>query len=200
MHLALARIGVGIGGFGESGGDGAIVRNTYTGGLLTTGNESTGLVAQSLGGGGGNGGINVTGTINMSQENGASVGVGIGGFGGDGGNANEVYSTVTAGDADDMFVTTGDNSTAIFAQSLGGSGGNGAINVTGAVNLTGKSGAAVGVGVGGFGGGAGNAEMVTLDVTGDVLTLGNNSHGLVAQSIGGGGGNGAIPPAVRGHS
>jgi len=185
-----ASIGVGIGGFGESGGDGAIVRNTYTGGLLTTGNESTGLVAQSLGGGGGNGGINVTGTINMSQENGASVGVGIGGFGGDGGNANEVYSTVTAGDADDMFVTTGDNSTAIFAQSLGGSGGNGAINVTGAVNLTGKSGAAVGVGVGGFGGGAGNAEMVTLDVTGDVLTLGNNSHGLVAQSIGGGGGNG----------
>lgn len=183
-------IAVGVGGFGGDGGDGSTVNNIFTGGILTTGDNSNGIVAQSLGGGGGNGGINVTGTINFSQENGASVGVGIGGFGGNGGNAANVTSTVTAGDEDDAFVTQGDNSSAIVAQSIGGSGGNGGINVTGSVNLTGKSGAAVGVGIGGFGGGAGHAGSVVLDVEGPVLTMGNDSHGLVAQSIGGGGGNG----------
>ena len=44
----------------------------------------------SLGGGGGNGGINVTGGINASVDSGAPSAFGLGGFGGDGGNAGNV--------------------------------------------------------------------------------------------------------------
>jgi hypothetical protein len=183
-------IAVGVGGFGGDGGDGKNVVNTVTGGTVTTGDDANGIVAQSLGGGGGNGALNVTGSINLTKDNGGTVGIGVGGFGGVGGNAGNVTSTVTTTADHNKIRTTGDNSSAVVAQSIGGGGGNGGTNVTGAVNLTGKNGAAIGVGVGGFGGGAGDAGDVTLGVTGQIETTGNNSHGLLAQSIGGGGGNG----------
>ena len=183
-------IAVGVGGFGGDGGAGKDVVNTVTGGTVTTGDDSNGIVAQSLGGGGGNGALNVTGSINLTKDNGGTVGVGVGGFGGVGGNAGNVTSTVTTTADHNKIHTTGDNSSAVVAQSIGGGGGNGGTNVTGAVNLTGKNGAAIGVGVGGFGSGAGDAGDVTLGVTGQIETAGNNSHGLLAQSIGGGGGNG----------
>ena len=183
-------LAVGVGGFGGKGGYGSEVINTVTGGVVTTGNHSDAIVAQSLGGGGGNGALNVTGAINFSQENGGSLGVGIGGFGGEGGNSAKVTSTVTTTEEHKLIGTVGDNSSGVVAQSIAGSGGNGGVNVTGAINLTGKSGAAIGVGVGGFGGGAGDSGDVDLTVTGPVVTQGNDSHGLLAQSIGGGGGNG----------
>ena len=183
-------LAIGIGGFGGDGGDGNKVVNAVTGGIVTTGKNSDAILAQSLGGGGGNGGINVTGAINFTKEDGGALGVGIGGFGGNGGNAGDVTSTIATTVLNNQIGTTGDNSSAVVAQSLGGGGGNGGLNVTGVVNLTGKNGAAVGVGVGGFGGGAGNAGNVLLGVTGPVITEGLSSHGLLAQSIGGGGGNG----------
>ncbi|MEO7933116.1 MAG: autotransporter outer membrane beta-barrel domain-containing protein [Chthoniobacterales bacterium] len=183
-------VAVGVGGFGGSGGIGKNVINNVTGGTVTTGSHSDGIVAQSLGGGGGNGAINVTSAVNLSKENGGALGIGIGGFGGDGGNSGDVTSTIATTVAHNIIATLGDNSSAIIAQSLAGGGGNGGVNVTGVVNLTGKNGAAIGVGVGGFGGGAGNAGNVVLGVTGPVSTQGNDSHGLLAQSIGGGGGNG----------
>lgn len=183
-------LAVGIGGFGGDGGDGNAVINTVTGGVLTSGNDSTAIIAQSLGGGGGNGALNVSGALNLSKDNGGALGVGIGGFGGGGGNASSVTSTVKATQQNPQIVTKGNNASAVVAQSLGGGGGNGGLNVTGAVNLTGKNGAAVGVGLGGFGGGAGNSGKVKLDVTSDIVTLGNESHGLLAQSIGGSGGSG----------
>jgi len=64
--------------------------------------------------------------------------------------------------------------------------------VSASVNMAGKNGAAIGIGVGGFGGDGGDAGDVILDVTGEVVTLGNDSHGLIAQSLGGGGGNGGV--------
>jgi hypothetical protein len=180
----------GLGGLGGDGGDAGNATSAVTGGVLTTGTFSSGIVTQSLGGGGGNGALNVSAAVNLSKENGGALGVGIGGFGGIGGNAGDVTSTVTTTALDPSIITTGDNSSAVMAQSIGGGGGNGGVNVTAAVSLSGKSGAAIGVGVGGFGGSAGNAGDVTLDTTGDVLTYGNDSNGLIAQSIGGGGGNG----------
>ncbi len=183
-------LAVGIGGFGGDGGDAGKVTNKVTGGTVTTGNNADGIVAQSLGGGGGNGAINVTASVNLSKDNGGTLGVGIGGFGGDGGNAGDVISTVITTEEYQQIGTTGDDSSAVIAQSIGGGGGNGGLNITGTVNASGKNGAAIGVGVGGFGGGAGDAGDVTLGVTGTVVTEGNNSHGLIAQSIGGGGGNG----------
>ena len=183
-------LAIGIGGLGGDGGDGKIVINTVTGGVVTTGDHSDAIVAQSLGGGGGNGGINVTGTINATEDGGGTLGIGVGGFGGGGGNAEAVTSTITTTSTYNLIGTTGNNSSGVVAQSIGGGGGNGGLNVTGAINLTGKSGAAIGLGLGGFGGGGGYSGVVTVDVTGKIITQGNGSDGIVAQSIAGGGGNG----------
>ncbi|WP_395744507.1 hypothetical protein [Prosthecobacter sp.] len=186
-------LAIGIGGLGGDGGDGKEVISSVTGGVITAGKGSIAIAAQSLGGGGGAGGLDVVGSINVSKENGGTLGVGVGGFGGDGGNAGTVTSTVVATSAyNNLIGTIGDNSTAILAQSVGGGGGAGGMNVTGGINITGKSGASIGVGLGGFGGVAGNGGVVTANVTGNIITQGNNSHGIEAQSIGGAGGDGGI--------
>ncbi len=193
---ANAAVGIGVGGFGGGGADaGALVQSTINGGVTTTGDRSTGILTQSLGGGGGNGGTNISASLGISQENGGSVSLGVGGFGGGAGNAGEVNSTLrsrTDSSGTTSLVTTGVDSIGVIAQSVGGGGGNGGLNVSGAVNLTGKSGAAVALGLGGFGGGGGNADAVTLDVQSDVVTAGDGSHGLFAQSLGGGGGTGGV--------
>ncbi|MCE0497179.1 MAG: hypothetical protein LV481_04445 [Methylacidiphilales bacterium] len=189
-----ATVGVGLGGSGGSGGTAGNVINTSTiDYVTTTGDNSPGVVAESVGGGGGNGGINVTGDINVTKGSGGAIGVGIGGFGGGGQSAGDVTNTVTSTDETGGISTTGDDSSAVIAQSLGGGGGNGGLNVTGSINVTGGSGVSVGVGVGGFGGGAGNGGDVTVGVNlaGFIYTYGNNSDGILAQSIGGGGGDGA---------
>jgi hypothetical protein len=183
-------VGIGVGGFGGDGGLADDVIGRYSGTTLTYGDRSAGIVAQSLGGGGGNGGLNVSGTINLTQENGGTAGLGVGGFGGGGGNAGAVTSTVATTTEHDSIVTIGDDSIGILTQSIGGGGGTGGMNVNGAVSLTGQSGAAVAIGVGGFGGSGGDADTVNLDVTGTVTTLGDRSHGILAQSLGGGGGSG----------
>ncbi len=184
-------LAIGIGGLGGDGGDGKKVTNTVTGGVITAGDKSAAIVAQSLGGGGGNGGINVTGSLNVTKDGGGTLGIGIGGFGGNGGDGGDVTSTIRTTTTHNQIGTVGDESSAIVAQSLGGGGGNGGLNVTGAVNITGKNGAAIGVGLGGFGGGAGNGGTVIVDAKGEIVTQGNLSHGILAQSVGGGGGNGA---------
>ncbi|MBB5030574.1 autotransporter outer membrane beta-barrel domain-containing protein [Prosthecobacter vanneervenii] len=186
-------LAIGIGGLGGDGGDGKDVISNVTGGVITSGKGSVAIAAQSLGGGGGAGGLNVTGSINVTKENGGTLGVGVGGFGGAGGNAGTVTSTVVATSAyDNLIGTIGDNSTAILAQSVGGGGGAGGMNITGGLNITGKSGASIGVGLGGFGGVAGNGGVVTVNATGNIITQGNQSHGIEAQSIGGAGGDGGI--------
>ncbi|WP_411958428.1 hypothetical protein [Paracoccus homiensis] len=186
-----AAVGLGVGGFGGGGADaGALTASRVTGGVLTFGDRSSGIVTQSLGGGGGNGGMNVTGSINLTQQNGGAGSFGLGGFGGGGGNGGAVTSTVAADAADDSFQTRGDDSIAVLAQSVGGGGGAGGLNVSGAVSLTGQSGAGVALGVGGFGGAGGDSGNVSLDVTGTVATMGDRAHGVMAQSLGGGGGTG----------
>jgi hypothetical protein len=182
-----ATVGVGVGGAGGGGGSGAAASAIVTGNTVTEGDDSHGIFVQSLGGGGGNGGLNVTGTITAAKSGAGSLGVGVGGFGGGGGESGAVEGTVT-GDVG----TTGDRSHGVFMQSVGGGGGNGGINVSGGLLLSkGTSGAAT-VGVGGFGGDGGTASTVTGTVTGDVTTLGNKSHAVLAQSVGGGGGNGGL--------
>ncbi len=193
---ANAAVGIGVGGFGGGGADaGSLVQSTVTGGVRTGGDRSTAVLTQSLGGGGGNGGTNISASLGISQQNGGAISLGVGGFGGSAGNAGDVISTLrssTGSSGSSSVVTTGADSIGVMAQSVGGGGGNGGLNVSGAVNLTGKSGAAVGLGLGGFGGGGGDAGAVTLDVQSDVVTAGDGSHGLFAQSLGGGGGTGGV--------
>ena len=186
-----AAVALGLGGFGGAGADaGALTASDVTGGVLTIGDRSSAIVTQSLGGGGGNGGMNVSGTVNLTQQSGGAASLGLGGFGGGGGNAGDVTSKVRVTADHDNITTIGDQSIGVMAQSVGGGGGTGGLNVSGAVSVTGQSGAAVSLGLGGFGGAGGNAGSVDLDVIGTVNTFGDRSTGLMAQSLGGGGGVG----------
>jgi len=182
-------LGVGVGGFGGDGGDAGLVNATLTGDISTKGADAHGALLQSVGGSGGSGGFNITGTVSASAGTNGAIGFGLGGFGGGGGNASTVDGVLT-GDV----TTVGDNSFGAMLQSLGGGGGNGGMNVTGSVALSASSNAAVsiGLGVGGFGGGGGDAKAVTGAVTGRYQTSGDEADGVVAQSIGGGGGSGGL--------
>ena len=215
-------VSLGIGGFGGGGGDAGNVTVNMTGNITTTGTNADGLVVQSQGGGGGIGGLNVSGAVAISNSGESySAAVGVGGFGGDGGKGGDVYldftgSVRTSGfiyqkiDVPDIEIFgivlpgTGysyelrtDGSNGILAQSLGGGGGNGGINISGDLSVAntskGKTGSLV-FGMGGFGGGGGDAGNVTAAVKGDgfVIAVGDDRHGIAAESIGGGGGNGGI--------
>ncbi len=185
-----ANIGVGIGGFGGDGGNAGNVSGTVTGDITTLGDNAHGIMIQSAGGGGGDGGFNVSGGVAMSNAGSGNLDFGLGGFGGSGGSAGYVYGNVTG----DVF-TKGDNSFGVSIQSMGGGGGDGGFDVTGgiAMNFTGSSGAGnIGIGVGGFGGDGGSAGNVTGSVTGQVVTDGDDSHAVLIQSVGGGGGDGGF--------
>ncbi len=181
-----AGIAVGVGGAGGGGGNGSTVMGNLTGDITTQGNLSDGMVVQSNGGGGGSGGFNISGNISAgSGAGGVSVGVGgAGGDGGDGGTASLTY----VGNA----ITMGEDADAILAQSAGGGGGKGAMNVSGSIAGSASAGFAGSVGVGGAGGGGGDGTSVTSSVTGTVTTHGLRSDGVITQSTGGGGGKGGV--------
>src|SRR5690606_24410433 len=107
---------VGIGGFGGGGGDGSTVTFTRIGDTFTSGANSDGVTVQSVGGGGGKGGINVSGGLAATKGNSGSVGFGLGGFGGDGGNGGDVTAAVYGN-----VIATGlesDTTTPVFDLSL----------------------------------------------------------------------------------
>ena len=268
-------LGVGIGGFGGTGGTADDVTGSLSGDVTTSGTESFGVLAQSQGGGGGNGAINVSGALTFGMDTSVAAAIGVGGFGGDGGASGDVSFTRTgitttsseksdgvtiqsvgggggngginvsggiAGttkgtsatlqrrhrrlrrqgelgrqalsasstgdvsatgtsfegfrtiDGIERYVTEG-GSNGIIAQSQGGGGGNGGINVSGGISLGAPSGSSYGltVGIGGFGGAGGDADTVDLTVAADDVTArGDDKTAVLAQSVGGGGGNGAI--------
>jgi hypothetical protein len=187
-----------VGGFGATGGDaGNVTVNSY-GSIFTEGDNSNGVAAQSIGGGGGNGGFSLAGGFSMGP---AGLGLSVGGFGEGGGTAGDVtvhsYASTVEGvpvvgqpPADTFSIqTAGDNSNGILAQSLGGGGGNGGFS--GAIGGS-LGGAGIAASVGGFGGGGGDAGAVRVDSVQNILTQGDSSNGIAAQSIGGGGGNGGF--------
>jgi hypothetical protein len=172
-----------VGGATANGGDGAFVHVTNSGLILTKGALSYGVLAQSIGGGGGNGGFSVEGTL-ASGSGGTSQSVGgAGGAGGAGGGV-QVDNTGTI-----LLLKSG--SVGVLAQSIGGGGGTGGFN--GSLNL---SGGKVGQTLGGSGGAGGAGGNVVVNSTGDITTVGDNSIGVLAQSIGGGGGYGGINVAI----
>src|SRR5262249_59968686 len=98
--------------------------------------------AQSVGGGGGNGGF--SGAITLAQggtgqdKATTNISVTVGGFGGSAGVGGDVH----VGSDDEAFradVTThGNDAVGIQAQSIGGGGGNGGVSLSGPLHLTGK--------------------------------------------------------------
>src|SRR6185369_10603742 len=142
--------------------------------ITTQQDQSHGIVAQSVGGGGGSGGFAVSGS-------GATFGAASLAFGGDGGNAgvgNTVSVTSTG-----TIATYGAQSHGIFAESVGGGGGNGGF----AVSASGAVYGALSLSFGGAAGNGGTAGDVTVSSTGNISTYGAQSHGIFAQSVGGGG-------------
>ncbi|MEQ5787557.1 autotransporter outer membrane beta-barrel domain-containing protein [Erythrobacter sp. NFXS35] len=180
-------VAIGVGGTGGGAGFGGTVTSTFNGNLITRGAFGDGILSQSIGGGGGNGGINVSGSINAAATGAVGVAVGVGGAGGSGGNGGIVNATSTGN-----LTTFGEGASAFIAQSLGGGGGNGAINVSGALTVGGSGAGGISIGVGGSGGTAGAGRTVTASVSGTTLTRGKSADAIVAQSIGGSGGNGAV--------
>ena len=96
----------------------------------TSGRDSDGVLIQSIGGGGGNGGINVTGSVTGSKEGAGSLVVGVA-------DLEEVEGlravTSTYGGT---ITTSGASSDAIKVQSIGGGSGNGGINISGSAAFT----------------------------------------------------------------
>lgn len=167
----------GEGGSGANGGDGGPVTVTNSGQLTSSGSDAHGIFAQSIGGAGGDGG-NAGGTL---------VALGGGGkYASDGGQVKVVNTGVIAtGAATTNPILAGSDptcgtgcSSGIFAQSIGGGGGNG--GATGGLIAA----------VGGAAGGGGNGGTVEIDNTARIGTTLENSHAIIAQSVGGGGGHG----------
>lgn len=190
---------VAVGGHGGSGGDGGVIDIGVSGALHTQADHSAGVIAQSIGGGGGHGG--------SATEVGAGIGLGMGGHGGSGGDGGVVTGTLGAGGS---ITTNGNNSTAMHLQSIGGGGGTGgaASSYTAPVGDDGAH-LDISVAVGGSGGDGGlggtisgtNAGVITTGVqhTGTIAGVGNpdgaDSYGMLAQSVGGGGGHGGLATA-----
>ena len=130
-------------------------------------------------------------------------------FGGKGG-VGATAGNVTINNSGASITTTKDQSSAIVAQSIGGSGGSGGSALTVSISLSGGTPVGAQATVGGTGGSGGTAGNVEVTNSGNISTgslvveefQGNDgdvsitylegiySHGIFAQSVGGGGGSG----------
>ena len=182
-------IAIGAGGNGGSAGNGGTVTVNNDGDIVTRGRESIGIFAQSVGGGGGVGGASTSDKGGASGDRVIGIAFGLGGRGGVGGDGGTV-SVESSG----TIVTLGDDAHGIMAQSVGGGGGAGGANVsvseiTSPETATMRA-ATLTIGLGGDGGVAGDGGTVTVTNRGQIGTSGQKSYGILAQSIGGGGGFG----------
>ncbi|MBZ9776536.1 autotransporter outer membrane beta-barrel domain-containing protein [Mesorhizobium sp. CO1-1-8] len=166
-------VAVGVGGGGAAGGNASLVDVTSGGSIKTSGDRSAGFIAQSIGGGGGNGGFNVAGSLGAA--------IGVGGSGSKGGDGGQVFFRTVA-DGLQKIETHGVDSTGLIVQSIGGGGGNG--------GFSGAVGVAAAVSVGGSGSGGGKSMAADATFNGTVDTFQDRSAGIIVQSVGGGGGNG----------
>ncbi|WP_052097462.1 autotransporter outer membrane beta-barrel domain-containing protein [Achromobacter sp. RTa] len=141
--------------------------------IETKGDSAYGLVAQSIGGGGG---IAMAGSAGSAATPGSlQFGMVAGNSGGGGFGSSVKISTGLS------LNTYGDRAMGVIAQSIGSGGGiatSGAADGVSSLQLGSQRNTGLGSSAGG----------VRLDLTGSVTTRGAGAHGIVAQSIGGGGG------------
>jgi hypothetical protein len=149
-----------FGAAGGSGLNGGTVTNTYSGGFSTSGDHALGLFVQSVGAGGGVATLGGTGAANVT----------LGGSLGASGNGGALTIT-NLGDVE----TEGEGSHGVFLQSIGGGGG--AVFGAGAGSSVTLSSA-----------NTGNGGALQLTQNGAVTATGAGAYGVVAQSLGGGGG------------
>jgi hypothetical protein len=186
---------VAVGGSGGAAGSGGAVSVTKstTGNIETQGVAAFGIYAQSVGGGGGNGAL--AGVVSGSLK---SLSIGVGGNGGGAGDGGTVSVSTSDTSNATGIQTLGKHSIGIFAQSVGGGGGVATTMTTDEtfdpskiiVNPQGRIADVQGVSLtfGGRNGSTGKGGEVDVAVNGNVQTQGLDAHGVLAQSIGGGGG------------
>jgi len=180
--VATSDASISIGGSGGGTGNGGNVTINNTGDAITTlGDRSTGILAQSIGGGGGSGGFSVGGQLTLV---GAGIGMSFGCAGGGGGNGG----SVTINDSGRLIVTSGDRSTGILAQSIGGGGGTGGLSAAQGIGSAG----AISLSLGSGDASGGNGGSVSVTTASGIVTSGDDSAGILAQSVGSGGGFGGI--------
>ncbi|MEW5320038.1 MAG: hypothetical protein WDW38_011143 [Sanguina aurantia] len=176
----------GTGGNGGSAGTAGTNQVTiYNSGIISTlGNHAQGVVGQAVGGGGGLGGSALA--LNASVE--LNINVAVGGSGGKGGTAGDVLATNTG-----EILTSGADAWGLVGQSVGDGGGVGGMSKADAYTLSVAEevpSVAIDIGVGGKGGDGGAGGNVGVYNTGLIMTSGAGAHGVLAQSISGGGGAG----------
>lgn len=186
----------GAGGPGNTGGS-VTVNLDPTGTITTAGDWSTGIFAQSIGGGGGKGGgafATGSGWADPTKVD-LNANYSVGGDGGEGSTGGSVTTALNGG----SIATSGYGAAGIYAQSVGGGGGHAADGSDGFFGTL-----AVGVGYGGSGGGAGNGGSVLLSTAAgspaNITTIGTRGEaafGTVLQSVGGGGGFAGAGTSVR---
>ena len=133
------------------------------------------------------GGASGTETGGSGADRALDIGVSLGGKGGNGG-AGDAVTVISSG----SITTWGDDAHAIMAQSVGGGGGAGGASISGLSGSGSSSNSTlnVTVGIGGTGGAGGNGSNVMVLNQGHIDTWGRGAYGILAQSIGGGGGFG----------
>ena len=175
-----------VGGNGGDGSSGSTASATLTdSSVLTYGFGSRGIVAQSIGGGGGTGG-------DATNSDGAIVNMVVGGTGGSGGGAADAFA---ANQGNGSITTLNDHAQGVVLQSIGGGGGAGGAGY--GTSISGVFGASISVGgAGGSGGTGGTVNTAQANNnSGGIQTLGAESFGILGQSIGGGGGAGGASTA-----
>jgi hypothetical protein len=182
-----------LGGTGGNGGDANLVRVDNTAQIETGGKNSDGslfgagshgIIAQSIGGGGGNGGSSFAGALSIGSSA-VPVSLSIGGSGEVGGNGGEVWVSSL-----DSLVTHGADAFGIFAQSVGGGGGNGGVAISASEAFGSSNSVPISFSLGGSGKAGGEGKLVDITIGGLLMTEGDRSHAIFAQSVGGGGGSG----------
>ncbi|MBT8045250.1 MAG: autotransporter domain-containing protein, partial [Verrucomicrobiae bacterium] len=141
---------------------GGAVSVNFTGDVAMAGNYSPGLVLQSIGAGGGQSYLKGFGNLTLD----------IGASDGSTGNGGMVDVINVGAIWTDQILSDG-----IVLQSIGGGGGYTITDLTAsAVTVTKNT------------NNGGNGGNITFMQTGDIVVQGENSHGVIAQSLGGGGG------------
>ena len=142
----------------QSSGD--LTYNSF-GSVSTDGDFSTGILLQTIGGGGG--------AVIQSQGN-ASLGLGTGVS-----SLKAIAGSITLKSSGDTVLTRGKNSPALVLQSIGGGGGlitNASQAQLGTTNSSGSL----------------SSGVILANMSTEISTLGSQSAGVIAQSLGGGGG------------
>lgn len=194
---ASASVSVGVGGQGKSGGHGGDVSVTSTGvtgngSIATDASGATGIHAQSVGGGGGSGGSVTDAALAAGTKGALPISVGVGGAASKGGRGGSVDVTLGSGTGVSYLHTRGHHAPGILAQSIGGGGGTGGSVHSYSLALSKAKGRSIApsIAVGGTGGAGGDGGLATVTNEGRLTSTGDQSAGILAQSVGGGGGFG----------